>query len=70
MAAAAALLALAAPFAWWSLFANVLSWPLIGAMFVADYLVRRFAFPHLPAHTPLQTIASVLSFPRNALHWH
>jgi uncharacterized membrane protein len=66
MAVACAVLALVAPFAWWSLFANVLSWPLIGAMFCLEYLVRRVLFPHLPDHTPLQTIASTLAFPRLA----
>lgn len=63
LAAASAVLALAAPFAWWSLFVNVLSWPLIGLMFVAEYAYRRLRHPHLPAHTPLQTIASALAFP-------
>jgi uncharacterized membrane protein len=63
LAAASAVLALAAPFAWWSLFVNVLSWPLIGLMFVAEYGYRRLRHPHLPAHTPLQTIASALAFP-------
>jgi uncharacterized membrane protein len=33
MAVTSAVLALAAPFAWWSLFVNVLSWPLIGVFF-------------------------------------
>jgi uncharacterized membrane protein len=67
MAIACAVLALAAPFAWWSLFANVLSWPLIGAFFCGEYLVRRTWFPHLPDHTPLQTIASALAYPGEAL---
>ena len=60
-------LAVAAPFAWWSLFANVLSWPLIGAFFCGEYLIRRIWFPHLPPHTPLQTIASALAYPGEAL---
>jgi len=62
-----AVLALAAPFSWWSLFANVLSWPLIGAFFCGEYLVRRIGFPHLPGHTPLQTIAAALAYPGEAL---
>lgn len=60
-------LAVAAPFAWWSLFANVLSWPLIGAFFCTEYLVRRKWFPDLPDHTPLQTIGSALAYPGEAL---
>jgi uncharacterized membrane protein len=67
MGATCAVLALAAPFSWWSLFSNVLSWPLIGAFFCGEYLIRRIWFPHLPSHTPLQTIASALAFPGEAL---
>jgi uncharacterized membrane protein len=62
-----AVLALAAPFSWWSLFANVLSWPLIGAFFCGEYLIRRIWFPHLPDHTPLQTIGSAMAYPGEAL---
>ena len=67
MALACAVLALAAPFAWWSLFANVLTWPLIGAFFCGEYLVRRIWFPDLPDHTPLQTMSSALAYPGEAL---
>jgi uncharacterized membrane protein len=67
MGLVSAALALWAPFSWWSLFANVLSWPLIGAFFCGEYLVRRIWFPHLPGHTPLQTIASALAYPGEAL---
>jgi uncharacterized membrane protein len=67
MGVIAAVLALAAPFSWWSLFTNVLSWPLIGAFFCGEYLVRRIGFPHLPGHTPLQTIAAALAYPGEAL---
>jgi uncharacterized membrane protein len=67
MALACAVLALAAPFSWWSLFANVLSWPLIGGFFCGEYLVRRTWFPQLPDHTPLQTMASALAYPGEAM---
>lgn len=67
MGAVSIALALAAPFAWWSLFANVLSWPLIGAMFVGEYVVRRLWFRRLPQHTPSQTIASALAYPMAAV---
>ena len=55
-------LALVAPFAWWSLFANVLSWAVMAAMFTGEWLMRRLLLPHLPAHTPLQTIGSTIVF--------
>lgn len=67
MAVACFVLAVAAPFEWWSLFANVLSWPLIGAFFCGEYLIRRTWFRNLPDHTPLQTIASALAYPGEAL---
>lgn len=47
MAAASGLLFFLAPLAAWSLFANVLTLPLVGAMFVAEYLVRARACPEL-----------------------
>jgi uncharacterized membrane protein len=67
MMVACAVLALAAPFSWWSLFSNVLSWPLITAFFCGEYLVRRIWFPHLPDHTPLQTMSSALAYPGEAM---
>ncbi len=56
------LLALYAPFSWWSLFTNILSWVAMVSMFVGEYAVRRLLFPQLPAHTPLQTLASTMAF--------
>jgi uncharacterized membrane protein len=67
MALTCFVLAAAAPFSWWSLFANVLSWPLIGAFFCGEYLIRRTFFPHLPDHTPLQTMGSALAYPGEAM---
>jgi len=32
----------------WSLFINVLSFPLVGLMFAADYLYRAIRYRHLP----------------------
>lgn len=63
MGLTSAVLAVAAPFAWWSLFVNVLSWPLIGGFFLLEYVIRRIWFRHLPDHTPLQTMASALAWP-------
>lgn len=51
MAAISAALAAFAPLAVWSLFANVLGAPLVGAMFAAEYVYRRrrlAALPHVP----------------------
>lgn len=60
LAVGSAVLAWAAPFAVWSLFVNLLSWPLIGATFVAEWLVRRLRFPELPPSTPAQVIAAAM----------
>ena len=64
MAAASLLLILYAPYEWWSLFVNVLTWPLFGLMFIVEWLVRRVGFPHLPAHTPLAIVAMVFAYQR------
>jgi len=64
MAGLSLLLMLYAPFAWWSLFVNVLSWPLIGVMFVAEWLVRIIYFRNLPQHTPLYIATRVLAYQR------
>ncbi len=45
MAAISALLFFGAPLPVWSLFANLLTLPLVGAMFVAEYLVRMRVCP-------------------------
>jgi uncharacterized membrane protein len=47
MAAISALLFFLAPLNAWSLFANLLSLPLVGAMFVAEFLVRVRVCPEL-----------------------
>lgn len=62
LALGSAALALGASFEAWSLFTNLLSWPLIGAMFVGEYLLRRVVFRDLPADTPLDVIAATLSY--------
>ena len=45
----------------WSLFVNVLDWPLLFAMFVFDYLWRRLRFPH---RRHIGLITSLRSFTR------
>lgn len=64
MATASLMLIIYAPYEWWSLFVNVLTWPLIGVMFIAEWLLRRVGFPHLPAHTPLAIVAMVFAYHR------
>ena len=64
MAALSLLLMLYAPFEWWSLFVNVLSWPLIGAMFIAEWLVRIACFRKLPRHTPLYIASRIFAYQR------
>ena len=66
MAVLSLLLMLYAPFEWWSLFVNVLTWPVIGVMFAAEWLVRRVGFRQLPAHTPLHIATKILAYQRQA----
>jgi uncharacterized membrane protein len=47
VALASALLYFLAPLAWWSVFANLLTLPLVGAMFVVEFLVRMRVCPEL-----------------------
>lgn len=47
MAVASTLLFFLAPLATWSVFANFLTLPLVALMFVAEYLVRRWALPEM-----------------------
>ncbi len=64
MAGLSLVLMLYAPFEWWSLFVNVLTWPLIGAMFVVEWVVRRLGFKELPSHTPLCIATKILAYQR------
>ena len=66
MASLSLLLMLYAPFEWWSLFVNVLTWPLIAMLFAAEWLVRRVGFRQLPPHTPLHIAAKILAYQRQA----
>lgn len=43
---------LSVPLAWWSLFANGLNYLVIGALFVAEFLHRRWHFRHRPQLSP------------------
>ncbi len=64
MAGLSLVLMLHAPFEWWSLFVNVLTWPLIGVMFIAEWVVRRVGFKELPPHTPLNIATKILAYQR------
>ena len=64
MAGLSLVLMLYAPFEWWSLFVNVLSWPLVGMMFALEWMVRRFGFKELPPHTPLHIVARIVAYQR------
>jgi uncharacterized membrane protein len=68
MAGLSLVLILYAPFEWWSLFVNVLMWPLVGMMFAVEWMVRRFAFKELPPHTPLHIVSSIFAYQRRAGH--
>jgi uncharacterized membrane protein len=63
MAAASSLLYFFAPLPAWSIFANLLTLPLVGAMFVAESLVRARACPELAHHGVLGgVVRSVLAY--------
>ncbi|HKO67734.1 MAG TPA: hypothetical protein VJU53_08010 [Burkholderiaceae bacterium] len=64
MAALSLLLMLYAPFEWWSLFVNVLTWPLIAAMFVVEWPLRVVCFRKLPRHTPLYIATRIFAYQR------
>lgn len=66
MAGLSVALMIYAPFEWWSLFVNVLAWPLIGVMFAVEWLVRRVGFPSLPPHTPLHIATRIMAYRRHA----
>lgn len=66
MAALSLLLMTYAPYQWWSLFVNVLTWPLIGLMFAAEWVVRRVGYRELPPHTPWHIAARILAYQRQA----
>jgi uncharacterized membrane protein len=57
MAAASVVLYLGAPVEAWSLFANLLSLPLVGAMFVAEFMVRTRVCPELSRGGLLRGVA-------------
>jgi uncharacterized membrane protein len=63
MALASLVLSLVAPFATWSLFVNVLTWPITAALFLLEWAVRRTFFRTLPPHTPWQILSSIFAFP-------
>lgn len=65
MALTAVLLALFAPLETWSFFSNVLSYALIMALFVAQFVYARFRYPHhRPPYTRLMHIGLRPSFHR------
>ena len=66
LAATSAALAAWADFATWTLFVNLLSWPIIAAGFVVEWAVRRIAWADLPSTTPARTVAAVLRYATTA----
>jgi uncharacterized membrane protein len=62
MAAMSLLLALTGPFVVWSLFVNVLTWPLIGMMVLGEWLYRRAFRGDLPARTPPEILAATCAY--------
>lgn len=64
LAAVSVLLYAAAPLRVWSFYINFCALPLIGAMFVAEYLVRRRALPGGPRAGLLATVRVYFANPR------
>ncbi len=56
----AALLAAAAPIAWWTLFTGVLSYVAVGVMFAVEYVVRSYRFRHYTDALPDRLMAVLL----------
>jgi uncharacterized membrane protein len=42
------------PLSWWSAFINLLTWPLVGVMFVTEFAFRRWRHPHFEKVTLIQ----------------
>lgn len=63
MAAISLLLFFFAPIAWWSAFANLLTPPLIGAMFLAEYAVRRIRLPREVQTGLVESIRAIFAAP-------
>ena len=61
MIAASSLLFILAPVAVWSAFANLLSMPLVAAMFIAEYAVRKRVLPDLPRTHVLESLRAYWS---------
>jgi uncharacterized membrane protein len=62
MAAMSLLLALTGPFVVWSLFVNVLTWPLIGMMVLGEWIYRRAFRRDLPTRTPPEILAATCAY--------
>jgi len=62
IAAVSTLLFATAPVATWSTFANYVSLPLVGVMFAAEHLCRRFALPGEPSPRVVEVIRAYRRF--------
>jgi uncharacterized membrane protein len=63
MAATSSIIFFTAPLTTWSAFANFFTAPLIGSMFVAEYLVRRFTHPHMEHASILAAVKAFWNVP-------
>lgn len=54
-----------APLATWSVFANLMTLPLVALMFIAEYLVRRRVLPNLPNSNILDAVRAFRNTPVN-----
>jgi uncharacterized membrane protein len=51
-----------APLAWWSIFINLLAWPLVGVMFAAEYFVRLTLHPDAEKVSIMQGIQAFTTY--------
>lgn len=52
---------IAVPWEWWSLFANVIGYLLVAALFLIEYAYRRYRFPRQPYRNLLEFFLKVLA---------
>jgi uncharacterized membrane protein len=70
LALASTFLYFSAPLPLWSAFANFVTGPLIGLMFIAEYLLRRRLLPHVAHAGILAGIAAYRAAPQSAAREH
>jgi len=60
MALCSATLAVSGWYTWWALFTGLISYVLMGMLFLGEYMFRRFRFAHYPHAHPFQLIWTLI----------